>query len=156
MTAESEVPWLTPDERSAWLALAALTIKLPAALDTQLQADQGLSFFEYMVMAVLSEREDRTLQMSEIAAATSASLSRLSHTVTRLEKQGLMRRERIPGAGRRTNAVLTDAGYAKVVAAAPGHVLRVRELLIDAVSADQLQALREVGERVVEQTSRSM
>ncbi len=92
-----EPRWLTPPaERSAWLAMAALTVKLPGSLDAQLQRDQGISFFEYMVLSVLSERADRTLQMSFIAEATSSSLSRLSHTAKRLEGQGLLRRERIP------------------------------------------------------------
>ncbi|MCF6379872.1 MarR family winged helix-turn-helix transcriptional regulator [Nocardioides KLBMP 9356] len=148
MTAD-EPQWLTEDERAAWLAASAVLIRLPAALDAQLQADHGLTFFEYMVLAVLSEREDRTLQMSDIAAATSSSLSRLSHVVKRLEAQGLVRRERVPGAGRRTNAVLTDAGFAKVVAAAPGHVARVRDLLVDAVPAEDLAALRRIGETVL-------
>lgn len=149
MTAD-EPSWLSDDERAGWMAAAALLIKLPGALDTQLQAEQGLTFFEYMVLAVLSERDDRTLQMSDIATATSSSLSRLSHVVKRLEAQGLLLRERIPGAGRRTNAVLTDVGHAKVVAAAPGHVARVRHLLVDAVSADDLAALRRISETVLE------
>jgi DNA-binding MarR family transcriptional regulator len=131
------------------MAAAALLIKLPGALDAQLQADQGLTFFEYMVLAVLSEQPERTLQMSDIAAATSSSLSRLSHVVKRLEDQGFVERVRIPGAGRRTNAVLTDAGFDKVVASAPGHVARVRHLLIDVVSADDLAALRRIGETVI-------
>lgn len=149
MTAK-EPRWLSDDERAVWMAAAALLIKLPGALDAQLQAEQGLTFFEYMVLAVLSERDDRTLQMSDIATATSSSLSRLSHVVKRLEAQGLLRRERIPGAGRRTNAVLTDVGHAKVVDAAPGHVARVRHLLVDAVAADDLAALRRISETVVE------
>jgi DNA-binding MarR family transcriptional regulator len=149
-TVEEEPRWLTPDELAGWMAAAALVIKLPGALDAQLQTEQGLTFFEYMVMAVLSEQADRTLQMSDIAAATSSSLSRLSHVVKRLEAKGLVRRERIPGTGRRTNAVLTDTGMAKVVAAAPGHVARVRHLLVDAVPADDLAALRRISEAVVE------
>ncbi|TIC79149.1 MarR family winged helix-turn-helix transcriptional regulator [Nocardioides sp. GY 10127] len=144
-----EVRWLSPDERASWLAAAALTVRLPNALDAQLQADQGLSFFEYMILAVLSEQTDRTLQMSDIAAATSASLSRLSHTVKRLENQGLVRRERVPGSGRRTNAILTEPGWEKVVSAAPGHVARVRELVIDVLEPDDLAALRRVSERVL-------
>lgn len=145
----AEPRWLGPDELDAWKAAAALIIKLPGALDGQLQAEQGLTFFEYMVLAVLSERPDRTLQMSDIAGATSSSLSRLSHVAKRLEKKGLLRRERVPGAGRRTNAVLTDAGHAKVVGAAPGHVARVRHLLVDAVPADDLAALRRISETVI-------
>lgn len=146
-----DVPWLSPDERAAWLATAALIVKLPNALDAQLQADEGLSLFEYMALAVLSEQDDRSMQMSDLAAATSASLSRLSHGVKRLERQGYLTRERVPGAGRRTRAILTDEGYSKVVGAAPNHVRRVRELLIDAVSDQQLCQLREIGETVLAQ-----
>ncbi|GED96448.1 MarR family winged helix-turn-helix transcriptional regulator [Gordonia crocea] len=148
--APDDTPWLTEGERAAWLAVAALIIKLPNALDGQLQADHGLSFFEYMVLAVLSEQPDRTLQMSDIASATSSSLSRLSHTAKRLEKQGLLRRERVPGPGRRTAAILTDAGHTKVAEAAPSHVRRVRELLVDAVTPDQLRTLNDVGRTVIE------
>ena len=144
-----EIRWLSAAERAAWLAVAAMVVKLPAALDSQLQADSRLSFFEYMVLAVLSEQPDGTLQMSEIAELASASLSRLSHTATRLEQQGFIVREQVPGPGRRTNAVLTDAGYAKVVASAPGHVTQVRRLLIEDVPEADLAALARVGERVL-------
>jgi hypothetical protein len=68
---QAEPRWLNVDERVAWLSAAALVIKLPAALDAQLQADAGLGFFEYMVLAVLSEQPDHTLQMSQIASLAS-------------------------------------------------------------------------------------
>lgn len=144
-----EQQWLEPDERAAWLATAALMIRLPTALDAQLQADSGLSFFEYTVLAALSEQPGRRMQMSDIAAFSSSSLSRLSHTATRLEGRGWLRRERVPGPGRRTEAVLTDSGLELVVRAAPGHVARARDLLIDAVGADDLAALTRVGHAVM-------
>jgi len=146
---DGEVRWLTGDERPAWLAMGAIMMKLPAALDAQLQRDADLTFFEYMVLAMLSEMPERTLQMSELAAITSASLSRLSHVASRLEKRGYLQRRRCAGAGRRTNATLTDAGLAKVVAAAPGHVRAVRELFLDALSPEQLSALTDVGGQVM-------
>ena len=142
---EYQVRWLTDAEREAWLAVAGLTVKLPAALDAQLQADAGLSFFEYMVLAVLSEQPDRAMQMSDIAAFASASLSRLSHTATRLEKQGLITRKQMPGHGRRTQATLTDAGMEKVRAVAPHHVMHVRRLLIDGLTTEDLAALARIG-----------
>lgn len=151
MTSEAgEVRWLSAPERAAWLAVAGLMVELPSALDTQLQSDAGLSFFEYMVLAVLAEQPDHSLQMSEIARLASASLSRLSHTATRLEREGFLRREKVPGAGRRMRAILTDAGYDKVRQSAPGHVAHVRRLLIDAVSADDLAAVTRVGRCVLE------
>lgn len=137
--------WLDADERAAWLATAALMITLPAALDMRLRRDADLTFFEYLVLSVLSERQDRTMQMSEIAAGVSASLSRLSHVVTKLEKRGLIGRTRLPGSGRRTSATLTDSGYDLVVAAAPGHVAAVREYFMDTLEHADLARLRRIG-----------
>ncbi|MER7164940.1 MarR family transcriptional regulator [Micromonospora sp. NPDC000207] len=140
--------WLNPDELAAWLANSAIMIRLPAALDARMQREADLTFFEYMVLSVLSEEPERTLQMSELAARTSASLSRLSHVVGRLEKRELLRRSRIPGSGRRTVAILTEAGHRVVVAAAPGHVTAVREYLIDELDGHELAALRRIGTAV--------
>jgi DNA-binding MarR family transcriptional regulator len=143
------VPWLRDDELDAWLAMAGLMTRLPALLDAQLQRDAGLSFFEYMVMASLSGAPDRSRQMSELAAMTSSSLSRLSHAATRLERQGYLTRSRCPGGvGRATNATLTEAGMAKITAAAPGHVRKVRELLFDPLGDGDVAALGAIGRRV--------
>ena len=140
--------WLDADELAAWLANSAIMISLPAALDARMQRESQLTFFEYMVLSVLSEEPGHTMQMSRLATRTSSSLSRLSHVVARLEKRGLLARSRIPGAGRRTNTTLTEAGYGIVVAAAPGHVAAVREYLIDELQPDELRALRRIGTAV--------
>ncbi|MFF3488405.1 MarR family winged helix-turn-helix transcriptional regulator [Streptomyces sp. NPDC002701] len=144
----AETRWLSPDELAAWLANSAIMISLPAALDSRMQRESQLTFFEYMVLSVLSEQPERTLGMSELAARTSASLSRLSHVVGRLEKRGLIERARIPGPGRRTVATLTEAGRQVVVAAAPGHVAAVREYLMDELEPRDLAALRRIGTAV--------
>ncbi|MFI2362444.1 MarR family winged helix-turn-helix transcriptional regulator [Promicromonospora sp. NPDC019610] len=146
--ADAEPRWLNGDELAAWLANSAIMISLPAALDARMQRESQMTFFEYMVLSVLSEEPDRTMQMSALAVRTSASLSRLSHVVGRLEKRGLLARSRIPGAGRRTNTTLTDAGYDVVVAAAPGHVAAVREYLIDSIEPRDLTALKRIGAAV--------
>ena len=124
-----QAAWLNAEERAAWLAVAAVMFTLPAALDSRLKDDANLPFFDYMVLSVLSEQADRTMRMSEIAAGVSASLLRLSHVAAKLESRGLLQRSRVPGAGRRTTATLTDAGWAEVLAAAPKHVAAVRNYL---------------------------
>lgn len=147
--AEQPPRWLTPDEHDAWIPLAGLLTKLPAALDAQLQRDAGLSQFEYMVLAGLSEAPGRTLRMSQLADLANGSLSRLSHVVTRLERRGWVRREACPGDGRYTNAVLTEEGWAKVAATAPGHVETVRTLVIDAIRPEQIGQLRDIARRIM-------
>lgn len=142
--------WLDPDERTAWLGLARLMTKLPTALDAQLERDADLNYFEYIVMAMLSERDDRTLRMSQLAALTNASLSRLSHVAKRLESRGFIQREPDPDDGRYTKAVLTDVGVAKVERSAPGHVTAVRALVIDALTSTQLDQLNEAVQAIVD------
>ena len=129
--------------------MASVMHKLGWALECQLERDSDLSFIEYHALARLSEEPDRTLRMSELAVVTNASLSRLSHLVTRLEKWGFVRREPDTTDGRFTNAILTKAGYAKLVASAPAHVAAVRQLVIDEFSPAELDQLREFCERIV-------
>lgn len=149
MTGEDDgVRWLAPDELAAWMSLAALMFKLPGALDYQLQRDSGLTHFEYLVMAGLSESADRSRRMSELAGFANGSLSRLSHVVKRLEKRGFVVRRPDVEDGRITVAELTDAGWEQVVAAAPGHVAAVREYVIDALTPEQLAQLKEIGDAI--------
>jgi DNA-binding MarR family transcriptional regulator len=150
-TNDSSAPtrWLTREQEAAWRALAKVMVTLPWALECQLQRDADLSFIEYHVLARLSEDPGHTLRMSELAVLANASLSRLSHLVKRLESRGLIRREPDPTDGRFTNAILTTAGYALLVASAPAHVANVRTLVIDAFSAGELRQLRDACERLL-------
>jgi DNA-binding MarR family transcriptional regulator len=141
--------WLDNDEEAAWRAVGELMVRLPWALECQLQRDAGLSFIEYHALARLSEEPTHTLRMSELAVLTNASLSRLSHLVKRLESRGLVRREPDPTNGRFTNAILTKRGYTKLVASAPAHVDTVRSLVIDPFSAAELRQLRKAAERLL-------
>ncbi|MFI7606275.1 MarR family winged helix-turn-helix transcriptional regulator [Micromonospora sp. NPDC049366] len=148
METSEEPRWLNAEERETWLSLVSLLIKLPGALDAQLQRDAGLSHFEYQVLAGLSESPDRTRRMSELAALAEGSLSRLSQVVSRLERRGWVRRTPDPTDGRYTLAVLTEEGWAKVVATAPGHVAAVRAYVFDPLTKAQQRRLREIGTRV--------
>jgi len=148
--AAAEAPrWLTPAELADWRPLGGLLLKLPAALDTQMQRDSGLSHFEYLVLASLSEAPGRTRRMSALATLASGSLSRLSHVVKRLEGKGWITRQACQEDGRYTNAVLTDAGWEKVVASAPGHVEAVRSLILDALTEGELAQLGDIARRIL-------
>ena len=150
-TQAPEPRWLDGIERDAWLSLIGVIIRLPAALDAQLQRDAGLSHFEYMVMVNLSNADDHVLRMSQLAALCHSSLSRLSHVVARLERRGWLTREPCPDDGRATLARMTDAGFAKLASAAPGHVEAVRALVIDALDEQQLHELTAIGDVILKQ-----
>jgi len=149
MDTAQEPRWLNAEERQAWLALVAVVIRLPAALDAELQRDAGISHFEYQVMAALSEAPGRTLRMSMLAKLAEGSLPRLSQVVSRLEKRGWVRRTPDPADGRYTLATLTDEGWDKVAETAPGHVEEVRRLVLNPLTKAQTRQLSAIARRIM-------
>ncbi|ETA05533.1 MarR family transcriptional regulator [Gordonia alkanivorans CGMCC 6845] len=148
MSGEQEPEWLDDEEMDAWIQVATALARLPHALDAQLLRDAQLTHFEYEVLAALSEAPDHTLRMSELAEMSYGSLSRLSHVVSRLEKREWVRRYQCPEDGRFTNAVLTAAGWEKVVATAPGYIANVRRLVVDRLTRTQLRQVSAIGRRI--------
>jgi DNA-binding MarR family transcriptional regulator len=145
-----EPNWLDDRQLDSWLRFGAVLVMLPAELDAEMQRAAGLTQFEYGVLAGLSGSPARTMRISQLADYTRGSLSRMSHLIKRLERRGWIRRELDPADGRYTNAILTDEGYAKVVATAPAQVDVVRRLVIDALTPAQLRQLGEISGRIAD------
>jgi DNA-binding MarR family transcriptional regulator len=142
--------WLDDDELRAWLRLAGVMLKLSPALDSQLQRDGDLTHFDYLCLAMLSESDERRLPMSELAGRTNASLSRLSHVVSKLERRGWVARTPSPSSRRVTLVDLTEEGWKVLVAAAPGHVATVRSLVFEGLSREDVAALERVAGHIVD------
>jgi DNA-binding MarR family transcriptional regulator len=145
-----EPRWLSDEQQQAWRRFVEVLVKIPAALEAQLQRDAGLTHMGYIVLSTLSERDDRRLAMSRLAKRASASLSRLSHVVARLEAQGWVRRERDPEDGRVQIAVLTEEGYDKVRESAPGHAEAVQQLVFDRLTPAQVRQLAKLADALLE------
>lgn len=149
VVAPDDSPWLSPEQLSAWVRFIGVVELLPGVLDSQLQRDSGLSHFEYYVLAILSEAPDRTLRMTGLAARTNATLPRLSHVVTRLEKRGFVSRAVCDADRRAMNARLTDAGWDAVVEAAPGHARTVRSQVFEPLSDEQVAQLHTISDLIL-------
>jgi DNA-binding MarR family transcriptional regulator len=151
--AEQDVPWLSNEQLHEWQSLIGLLMTLPATMDGQLRRDAGVNLFEYHVLAALSDAPDRRLVLSDLAVLAQGSLSRLSHAITRLERAGwVIRRSCTDRAGRRTEARLTDAGWAKLEEIAPTHVRQARHLVIDVLTPGQLTCLGDAARAITAAT----
>jgi DNA-binding MarR family transcriptional regulator len=137
--------WLSADEQGIWRSFVGACHAFFAAVDVQLQRDTGIPLAYYEILVQLSEAPGRTLRMTQLAEATSASKSRISHAVARLEERGWVRRKDCPTDKRGQLAELTGEGYAVLVAAAPGHVEQVRRTLLDALTPEQVAQLGEIS-----------
>ena len=138
---------LDSDEADAWMQLLAVMEYLPTLIDQQLRRDADLGRFEYAILLMLSREPNRTLPMLDLSLVTFGSLSRLSHTVTKLCERGFLTRER-RGANR--YVTLTDPGHRALVAAAPGHINEVRHLIFDHLPAGRAADLADLLRPIVD------
>jgi DNA-binding MarR family transcriptional regulator len=128
---------------AAWLAFLEVSHRLDRVIEQQLRQDAGLSHAQYEILSRLESAPGGGLRMSELADVIIVSRSGLTYQVTQLERAGLVRREKDASDERGILAVLTAAGRAALLRAAPGHVRVVRHYLIDALTPAQLSALAE-------------
>lgn len=119
-------------------------------LDRQLQRDSGMPHGYYEILVRLSEADERTMRMSELASATRSSRSRLSHAVARLEERGWVKRSDCETDRRGQMATLTEAGMRALQDAAPGHVETVRAYVIDRLSDAQITQLGDIAGTIVD------
>ncbi|GAA3720452.1 MarR family winged helix-turn-helix transcriptional regulator [Streptomyces tremellae] len=137
----TDAPWLTEAEQCAWRTHLDVNRLLTYQMERDLQPF-GLTMNDYEILVNLSEAEDRRLRMTDLAAATLQSKSRLSHQVTRMESAGLVKREHCESDRRGLFAVLTDHGMETMRTVAPHHVASVRRHFIDMLTPEQLAQLR--------------
>jgi DNA-binding MarR family transcriptional regulator len=134
------VRWLTAEQQKVWRTYLLGSAHLNERLDADLHRS-GLDLPEYEILVVLEESPERRLRMSELAEAVHQSRSRLTHTIARMEKSGLVERTTCPTDRRGVWAQLTDAGFRVLEEAAPGHVTAVRRNFVDAVSPEDWEAV---------------
>ena len=147
---ESSPQWLDDDEMRFWRAWIISSTLLDGRLNRDLQDGHGLSHTDYGVLVVLSEQDGHRMRMSALAETLAMSKSRLSHQVSRMAKDGLVRRDDDTSDGRGIFACLTPAGYERLTAAAPTHVAGVRRYVVDLLDARERAEATVFLERVVE------
>jgi len=142
--------WLDDSEQRSWRALVMGTTLLFDRLDDDLRRHFDISLTEYEILVRLSEREGRQLRMAQLADALAHSRSRVTHTVARMERAGLVQRSTSPDDGRGILATMTDKGGSLLTRVAPFHVNGVREHLVDLAPAEDFAALGRVMNAVAD------
>ncbi len=149
MTTRTDTPWLNQEQQRVWrLFLGGVTV-LTDQLDRDLRTQHDLSMGEYEILVRLSEAPDRAIRMADLASAISHSRSRVTHTISRLERDGIVRRDQCATDGRGISAVLTDHGFSVLEKAAHTHVRGVHDYLIANAPPADLAALGRIMDRVI-------
>jgi DNA-binding MarR family transcriptional regulator len=146
-----DTPWLTPAQQRIWRSYLGGTTVLMDRLDRDLRNAHGLSMPEYEILVRLSEAPDRSIRMAELAAAVSHSRSRVTHTIARLEREGIVVRGQCVEDGRGVSAVLTDHGFSVLEKAAHTHVQGVNDYLIENADPEDFEAMGRIMQKVLDQ-----
>ncbi|OPC78958.1 MarR family transcriptional regulator [Embleya scabrispora] len=139
---------LTTSEHEIWRSYFTGTRELAAHLDRRMRREAGMPMTYFEILGLLAESPDRRMRMSELAAASLSSSSRLSHAVTAMEKSGWVSRGPAEGDRRGWVAHLTDAGLTALAEAEPTHAATVREHVFDALTPLQVASMAEIGRSI--------
>lgn len=142
--------WLDEHESRAWEGLQFMNMQLQAALARELAADSNLSIQDYGVLVALTAQPDDRMRAFELARRLGWDKTRLSHHITRMVARGLVARETCPSDRRGQFLVVTAEGRNAIEDAAPGHVAAVRRMFIDHLTADEIDALGNLTNRVID------
>jgi len=134
----------TKQQLDTWRAFIETTEELRSALAARLQAESGLSPSDYAVLLALHDAADHCVRSSVLATTIGWQRSRLSHHLGRMERRGLIDRQECSTDSRGAEIVLTPTGHAAFRRATVPHLRAIRELFVDALSPDQLEAVQDV------------
>ena len=139
--------WLNDREMAAWRSYIETNGDLSAALERDL-AEHGLTLGDYQVLVYLSEAEDDSMRMCDLADALQLSPSGLTRRLDGLVGTEHVTRRPSPHDGRVMMAVLTDAGRELLTRTAPHHVRSVRRHIFDHLTEEQVDAMASIFEAI--------
>jgi DNA-binding MarR family transcriptional regulator len=143
------VPGLDGDEEILWRSLVELLLRLPRVLDENFEREAKVSMTDYSVLVALSEAPVGELRMGELAEATALSRSRTSRVVDDLVRRSLVTRRKCEQDGRSSLAAVTSDGMAVLAAAHPGHLARVRSLVLDHITRNEMRTMTQALARIL-------
>lgn len=149
----ADIRWLNEEEQDLWRHLLASIRKINRGMEETLLACGEISISEYSVLVSLSEAPNKTLRLRELCSELDWDRSRASHQITRMEKRGLVRKERCSGDARGVEVVLTDTGMERLEASVPEHVESVRRMVFDHLDPADAPALKRFCQGVLEESN---
>lgn len=142
-------PWLDQAQQHVWRSFLGGVTVLMDQLDRDLRTKHDLSMAEYEILVRLSEAPNRSIRMAELAAAVAHSRSRVTHTIARLERDGIVTRGQCSTDGRGVSATLTDHGFGVLEQAAHTHVTGVHDYFVAQASPEDFSAVGRVMSAVM-------
>lgn len=147
--------WLSEEEDKLWRLILTATRKVEHHIDNVLQDGHNLTTSEFAVLVSLSDSPDKEVRLRDLSAALDWDRSRTSHQVTRMEKRGLVTKQKCAGDARGIIIELTEEGERRLREAAPSHVESVREIVFDSLDSSLVGPVAQFMQNIVDQSAES-
>jgi DNA-binding MarR family transcriptional regulator len=151
MTAHSSDTWLDGTRLVAWRAFLNAHAAVIERIERDLAVADRLPLGAYDVLVALVQAPDERLRMGDLAQAIVLNKSTLTRRVDRLERAGLLTRERHQGDKRGAYAVLTERGRAAVRAAWPIYARGIQAHFGRHLTDDTARALTQALTRITDE-----
>jgi DNA-binding MarR family transcriptional regulator len=132
---------LNDEELAAWRGMLRAHAELTKELDAELTREHDLPLSSYEVLLYLADAPDGRMRMAELADSVLLSRSGLTRLVDRLQREGLLKRERCESDARGYFAEITPKGRRLFDAARRTHLDGVRARFLSRFSRDELRAM---------------
>jgi DNA-binding MarR family transcriptional regulator len=133
---------------AAWRSFIEAHSRVLSRLARELQEEESLPLAWYDVLVQLSEADDHSLRMQDLADRVLLSQSGLTRLVDRLQRAGLVERVRCAEDGRGLFARLTPDGLEALRRTYPTHLRGVREWFADALTTEEAELLARALSRI--------
>ena len=132
---------LDQEELAAWRGMLRAHAELTKELDAELAREHNLPLSSYEVLLYLADAPEGRMRMAELAESVLLSRSGLTRLVDRLEREGLLKRQRCESDARGYFAEITPKGRRLFDQARRTHLEGVRARFLSRFSRDELRAL---------------
>jgi DNA-binding MarR family transcriptional regulator len=122
--------------------------ELVRELDAELAREHDMPLSSYEVLLFLNDSAEGRMRMSELADSALLSRSGLTRLVDRLERQGLLTRERCESDARGWFAEITPEGRRAFGEARKTHLDGVRRVFLNHFSRDELRTLGDLWQKL--------
>ncbi len=146
----AEPKWLNPEEMRAWRMFIVTSGDLMRAIELDL-APYKLDLGDYQLLAILSESPEQRLRMCELAELLQLTRGGLTRRMEGVLKSKLVNRIQAEDDKRVAYAKLTPKGLRLLKKAAPTHLCSVRRLMIDQLTASEINAVGSAFAKIADQ-----
>ena len=133
---------------TAFISLLRAHAALTRDLSAKLTLEHGLTLSDFEVLLRLSRAPERRMRRVDLAEQVLLSASGVTRLLDGLERQGLVERAACSADRRVVYAVLTDAGLARLRAAAETHFAQIDAILDARFDADEMAQLTALLDRL--------